>query len=79
MMDIFMFCSDPKCICEDLCCQECEERTSCKDRCLNIRYKEAIYSSDEFLVAQLYELADKTDSWLIAVAAEKIRSLTNIT
>lgn len=75
MKDIFMFCdSSPECVCEDICCQECPKLSSCEKRCKMVRYKERIYSSDEFLAQQLDELAEKMDNWLIAVAAERIRS-----
>lgn len=76
MKDIFMFCENCNCECEDKCCQECEKQDVCENRCENVRYKEKIYHSDEFLIQQLEEAAEKFDSWLIAVAAEKIRSLT---
>lgn len=79
MRDILMFCENAECPCEDICCQECRERISCEKRCGPIKFKERIYSSDSFLVEMLDKLADKYDNWLIAVAAERIRSLANIT
>lgn len=76
MKDVFMFCENPECgICEDKCCQDCAERNRCNDKCESLRYKEKIYSSNEFLIDQLEALAEATDNWLIAVAAEKIKSL----
>lgn len=78
MEDIFMFCNATFCECEDKCCQCCEKAPSCENKCSNMQYKEKIYSSDSFLVKQLFELADELDSWLIAVAAERLRCLVGL-
>lgn len=78
MKDVFMFCENPECVqCakRDMCCQDCAERNRCDNKCESLRYKEKIYSSNEFLIDQLEALAEATDNWLIAVAAEKIKSL----
>lgn len=75
MEDIYIFCDDdPECVCEDKCCQDCEV-INCEKRCSIVKYKEKVYGSDEFLIEELFKLADRLDSWLVAVAAEKIRSL----
>lgn len=75
MRDIWMGCVNEDCVCEDICCQNCEKALSCEKRCESVRYKEKIYSSDEFLIEQLEKLAEHEDNWLIAVAAERIRDL----
>lgn len=78
MEDVTMFCNDSvECPCEDICCQECNELSVCDKKCDSVKYKEKIYESDEFLINQLEELAEKEDNWLIAVAVEKIRELRN--
>jgi len=74
MKDIFMFCeNNPECVCDDLCCQECSKNKDCDHRCPNIRLKERVYSDKDYHAQLLDDLAERTDNWLIAVAAERIR------
>lgn len=77
MKDVFMFCANPECgICEDKCCQECNKQKTCNGRCESMRYKERIYSDDNFLAEQLDALSEEIDNWLVAVAAERIREIS---
>jgi hypothetical protein len=73
MRDIYMFCDDPDCPCEDICCQDCNIRERCGDKCSAVNFKERIYASDEFLIATLDEEGDRQNIWLLIVAAERIR------
>jgi len=73
MEKIPMFCESPNCVCEEKCCWDCGEK--CDERCENVRFAEKIYESDDALVEALDELAREDDNWLIAVAAERIRSV----
>lgn len=77
MEDVRMYCNNSECPCEDICCQDCEQITTCDKKCNSVKYKEKIYSDTEYLVNELENLADRQDNWLIAVAAEKINSLSN--
>ena len=76
MRDLTMFCNDGDCPCEELCCQECNERINCPEdkKCENLRWKEKIYSSPEFQAEKTEELAIREDNWIILVAAERIRA-----
>lgn len=73
MKDIYMFCDDPDCPCDDMCCQDCDKREQCGKKCSAVSFKERIYASDDFLADTLGAEADKQDSWLLAVAVERIR------
>lgn len=73
MKDIYMFCDDPDCPCDDMCCQDCDKREQCGEKCSAVSFKERIYASDDFLADTLGAEADKQDSWLLAVAVERIR------
>jgi len=83
MRDILIACEDCECVfCdkEDECCQTCENVAVCKnkcskDKCPLMKYKEKIYSDDEFLVRELVALTERRDLWLPAVAAERIKEL----
>ena len=78
MKDIYCYCAEPECVCEDLCCQDCDKKDTCENRCSFMNYKEKIYNSTEFLISELEKVADEMDGWLIYVAAEKIRSLSKL-
>ena len=73
MKDIYMFCDDPDCPCDDMCCQDCDKREQCGEKCSAVSFKERIYASDESLITALDEEGDRRDSWLLVVAAERIR------
>ena len=77
MKDIGMACESQDCVCDDWCCQECSKAQHCEQKCGAMKYKEKIYSSDEFLIEELYKLAEQEDSWLVEVAAEKIKALVS--
>lgn len=70
-----MICGDPECVCDNICCQECKDRSDCEKKCKNVRYKEKIYTSSQFLMEELERLAEEKDSWLICVAAERLKVL----
>lgn len=76
MKDILLICKNPKCICEDVCCQLCQKLSSCNKKCGNVKYKEQVYSSNHFLVSQLEFEGDEQENWLMYVAAERIRELS---
>lgn len=78
MRDIPMYCSNPECVCEDICCQACEYLLGCEKRCDNVKYKERLYSDDRYLIKQLELIAVEKDLWLPLVAAERIRVLAGI-
>lgn len=73
MRDIYMFCDDPDCPCEDTCCQDCDKREQCGEKCSAVSFKERIYASDESLITALDEEGDRRDIWLLIVATERIR------
>lgn len=73
MKDIYMFCDDPDCPCDDMCCQDCDKREQCGEKCSAVSFKERIYASDESLITALDEEGDRRDIWLLIVAAERIR------
>jgi len=72
---IFMFCGSPDCICEDICCQTCEKRSGCENRCDNVRFKEQIYSDPLYLAEHLEEKSKEKDDWILAVAGRIIKDL----
>lgn len=75
MEQIRIVCHHPVCPCDGICCQDCSERADCSRVCSRILYKEAIYSSDAFLVKQMEELAGLSGHWLIQVAAQRLKAL----
>lgn len=79
MRDIFMFCDDNyDCKCDDICCQECDKKDTCEMKCKPIRFKEKIYSDEDYFMEKLNELVEMYDNWLLAVAVEKIEELKEI-
>jgi len=72
---LYMFCSDPDCVCKNKCCQDCEQNQSCDKACENFKYKQKIYSDNEFLASELNKLADEKDDWLIGVAADIVSQI----
>lgn len=77
MKDIFMFCEDGECVCENLCCQECQKNGSCEKRCDSIRFKEAVYrgEKDDELIQDLEEVAEQSSRWLAVVAVERFKEV----
>ncbi|KLU61429.1 hypothetical protein CEB3_c21080 [Peptococcaceae bacterium CEB3] len=73
MRDVFMFCNESEdCICENVCCQECDQRTSCANRCQAVRYKQKVYSSEGTLLRELDALAERTDNWRGCAQIEEV-------
>lgn len=75
MEQIRVTCQHPLCPCKDRCCQDCGELGRCRTVCERVAYKEAIYSSNAFLVAQIEELGCLSGHWLIQVAAQRLKAL----
>ena len=73
-----LFCDGTECPCEDKCCQECDDRQTCEKACQGYRYRERLYTDDAYLLEQLDSHVEESDNYLLAVVAEKLRSLLGI-
>jgi hypothetical protein len=71
---ITIICNDPDCYCEDACCQECKDILTCPNKCKAVEYQEKIYTNEAYFLDELNKLAEEKDNWLIAVAAEAVKS-----
>ncbi|WP_427340928.1 hypothetical protein [Caloranaerobacter sp. DY30410] len=78
MKDIYMFCETQDCVCDDICCQECNKLKNCDIRCEPVKFKEKIYSNAEYLIEKLEDTAIESDNWIISIAIEKIKELKSL-